>query len=271
MNLVNRNVLLTGASRGLGAALLKQLCEKGATVYATSREPERYDWPQGVIPIALDLSTPESTLLGWTESKLDQVDIDILINNAGAGFFGSVSASKFECLDAQISLLLRSPVALCQAVLVGMLARGSGVIVNVSSLANEYPVPYMSGYNAAKSGLSAFSRSLMTELGGSGVSVIDFCPGDIDTGFNDQMLRGGLSEADKQKADSVWKVMVNRMGKSPKPERIARDLLRSIERGESALVRSGSFFQRKLAPFFVRIASSRWQRRENERYYNLKP
>lgn len=269
MDLANKNVLLTGASRGLGAAVVRQLLEKGAVVYGASRRPSEISWPNGVIPVALDLSSPESVKASWEASVLPSARIDILINNAGSGAFGAIQATNPKLWDEQISLLLNAPIAVCHYVLSKMIEQKAGVILNVSSLACEYPIPYMSGYNAAKSGLSSFSQTLMTEVSGKGITVIDFRPGDFDSDFNDGMAKGGFSTNDCAKGSRVWAVMVERMGSSPKPEAIAKDLVNAIARCRSGIVRSGSFFQRVLAPLYTRMAPSSWQRAANERYYKL--
>ncbi|MCH6255579.1 SDR family NAD(P)-dependent oxidoreductase [Puniceicoccaceae bacterium K14] len=269
MDLNKKTVLLTGASRGLGAATMTQLLAEGAIVYGASRDPSTVSWPKGVMPVALDMSSPSTLKCSLEASVLSTISIDVLINNAGAGAFASFEATNPDIWDKQCSLMLRSPIALCHYVLPKMVSHGTGVIVNVSSLAVEYPIPYMSGYNAAKSGLSSFSQTLMSELKNKGVSVIDFRPGDFNSSFSDSMEKGEFSEDEEKNGAKVWKVMEERMAQSPKPEAIAQDLVRAILRGRSGIVRSGSFFQRSLAPLYSRLVPSSWQRVANERYYKL--
>ncbi len=269
MDLRGKKILVTGASRGLGRSIAEFLAEKGAHVSGTSRNPEAVDWMDSIRLYGLDLSSPAALKADWVESGLVEEQFDIVINNAGAGSFFEFSISDEQLWEAQISLLLRSPMALCRLVLPGMLERKGGVLVNVSSLSAEYPIPFMSGYSAAKSGLSAFTNGLASELLDTDVKVIDFRPGDFDSSFNDSSSRGQFSEEKQVSANRVWQCMVDRMKTSPSPESIAECLVAALENDRDGVVRAGSFFQRVLAPLFARVAPLSAQRRANESYYKL--
>jgi short-subunit dehydrogenase len=144
-----------------------------------------------------------------------------------------------------------------------MRARGRGCLVHVSSIAAEFPLPYMSGYNVAKAGLSALSESLMFESRGSGITVIDFRPGDYRTNFNRAMQTDSVSE----KTRKVWGRLDAMLASAPAPERAAADLRRALLANRSGVVRSGTLFQASLAPLLARILPASWVRRSNALYF----
>ncbi|MEM9161026.1 MAG: SDR family NAD(P)-dependent oxidoreductase, partial [Verrucomicrobiota bacterium] len=164
MELAGKKVLVTGASSGLGKAFAASLVEKGAHVWGTSRSPGAHDWEEGVTPVSLDLSYVEEIDSQWDSAGLDAIGFDVLVNNAGAGVFGEFEEVGFADWERQVELMLLSPMKLAHLALSQLRASGEGVLANVSSLAVEYPIPFMAGYNAAKGGLTAFSESLALEL-----------------------------------------------------------------------------------------------------------
>jgi NAD(P)-dependent dehydrogenase (short-subunit alcohol dehydrogenase family) len=121
----------------------------------------------------------------------------------------------------------------------------------------------MSGYNVAKAGLSALSESLMFESRGSAVRVIDFRPGDYRTNFNRAMQNDSASDSTR----GAWSALEAALAAAPRPERAARDLRRALIAGRSGVVRSGSFFQARLAPALARLLPRSWVRAATARYF----
>ena len=156
-----------------------------------------------------------------------------------------------------------------------MLERRRGALVNVSSLAVEFALPYQAAYNMAKAGLSALNESLMYELRGTGVAVIDFRPGDYRTDFEDSVLRPpqaespAAGEADSLRQSRAWAAFSRMMQGGPRPDHAAAALRRALRRGRSGTVRTGRFFQAAVAPFLSRLGSLALKRRIQERYFGL--
>lgn len=261
MKLAGQRALVTGASKGVGRAIAIALVREGIEVLGTSRDPDSCDWPDGVTPIAFDLSSPATTEVSWQAGGLAAAEISILVNNAGAGVLGEFAATDFDSWQAQVDLMLLAPMKLSQLVMEGWGDSKNGVIVNVSSLAVEYPIPYMSGYNAAKAGLAAFSESLLLE----GVRVIDLRLGDLNTAFNKSVLR--TSEASR--IERVWRAMVKHVDNAPSSSLVGDKLVEVLGKGRSGTVRVGSFFQCVLASFYGRIVWQSARRASNLSYYNL--
>lgn len=266
MRLAGKTALVVGASRGLGREIAKALAREGVEVVATSRRPQEVDWPSGLQPFSFDL-LPVSTIADqWQSHGWRRQRFDIVVNNAGAGVFGDFSATEFSSWEDQIDLLLKAPLLVGHLAWPGLRQAG-GTLVNVTSLACEFPVPFMSAYNAGKAGLAAFTTTMAIEQGE--VRVIDFRPGDLDTTFNDSMQLGQPPAERPESFERAWKTMDERAGRMPSAESAARVLVRALARGRRGVVRCGSRFQRGVAPFLARISFASWQRACIRAYYKL--
>ncbi len=251
--------LVTGASAGLGRAFADMLLGEGVRVWGTARNPARLPGRAGLTPVALDLADHAAVEHAFRTADTAAGGLALVINNAGYGMFGPFVERDFADWRRQCDAMLTQTLHLSHLALRGMLARRRGALVNVSSLAAEFPLPFMSGYNAIKAGLSAFSESLMVEVAGTDVIVIDFRPGDYRTGFNQTMhatsgIPPSTSPALVSRLQRAWSVLEANLRTAPAPERAAADLRRALRRGRSGTVRSGAFFQAKLAPLLARLA-----------------
>ena len=187
------NVLVTGASRGLGAALGRELLARGHRVVLTARNEvelaqavdslraehgDRVNW------IAADLSSPAATLALVAQVEQRFGALDGLINNAGIGAWKPLVEWTPQEVIACVNVNLLAPMLLAQAVLPGMLARRRGMIVNIASDLARRPLANMAPYVASKFGLLGFSGSLLREAKAHGIKVSAVLPGIIDTAFN---------------------------------------------------------------------------------------
>jgi hypothetical protein len=111
------------------------------------------------------------------------VRIDVLINNAGVGLHAEFVKADVDMISRQVQLNIATPTELARALLVGMLERDRGAMVNVASTAAFQPVPYMAVYGATKSYVLSFTEALWAETRRTGVRVAALCPGTTDTGF----------------------------------------------------------------------------------------
>jgi short-subunit dehydrogenase len=264
--------LVTGASAGLGRAFADMLLTEGVRVWGTARDPARLPARAGFTPVPLDLADQASVERAFRTADAAAGGLHLVINNAGYGLFGSFVERDFAGWQQQLDAMLIQTLHLSHCALQGLLARNRGALVNVSSLAAEFPLPFMSGYNVTKAGLSAFSESLMVEVAGTEVIVIDFRPGDYRTGFNQAMSAtseippaAGLRPASRRQR--VWAALQASLQTAPPPERAAADLRRALRRGRSGTVRSGTFFQAKLAPLLARLGPLGLRRAVQARYF----
>lgn len=265
-----RTALITGISRGLGRAIAEELLGCGVAVYGTCRDPSLLDEDAGLLGVRrlpLDLSTPVG-LEHFVENHTALLSqLDLLINNAGEGLFGFFEELPPPAIEAQIHLLLNAPMRLCQAVLPHMKTRGSGTIVNVSSMAGRFPMPAFAPYCAAKGGLSTFSRGLMLECAGTGVTVIDLQPGDLRTDFNAKTRQ--VRQTTSARAEKLWQRQIHLLEQAPPPDKSAKILMRKLRHPRSQTIKTGSWIQTLGAPLLSTLLPERWMRTILRQHFRL--
>lgn len=273
---LHRAAFVTGASTGLGRAFAQMLLAEGVRVWGTSRDTTRLaefahaerGQPVRFTPVALDLRDGAKAEAVFCDADREVGGFDIVINNAGYGVFGEFAAVEFGTWADQLEVMLVNTARLSHAAVRGMLARKHGAIVNISSLAAEFPLPFQSAYNIAKAGLTALNESLMLELAGTGIVVLDVRPGDYRTDFENAVLRPQREATPPmQRAWSAFEAM---MKSGPPPEHAAASLKRALMRNRSGTVRMGRFFQAKLAPFIARAGSLALKRRIQAYYFDVR-
>ncbi len=263
-----RTAFVTGASTGLGRAFADMLLADGVKVWGTARDAARLRIADGFHPVALELADGAGAEQTFLEAERAAGGFDIVINNAGYGVFGGFTTTEFLVWQRQIEMMLVTTARLSHAALRGMLARRRGALVNVSSLAAEFPMPFQSGYNVVKSGLSALNESLMFETQGTGVIIIDFRPGDYRTDFEGSVQRPALVTDARQQR--VWAAFARLMASGPVPAHAARGLRGALLRRRSDTVRTGRFFQAAFSPLLARFGSLALRRRILARYFGLR-
>ena len=126
----------------------------------------------------------------WRRSSSSSAPIDILVNNAGIDVIQPFLDSTEETWDRHLAVNLKGPINTCHAVVPGMIARGSGKIVNIGSDAGRVGSSGEAVYSATKGGVIAFTKTLAREVAGQGVNVNCVCPGPTDTALLDQVADG---------------------------------------------------------------------------------
>lgn len=183
LQLKGQRALVTGGTKGLGAAVVKSLQEVGVQVMTTARSaPDR---PlEGVTYVQTDLTTAEGVSELARVVKEQWGGVDILINSVGGS---TAPAGGFAALDdtvwlSELNLNLMSAVRLDRALLPAMLAKGTGVVLHVTSIQRVLPLPESTtAYAAAKGALSTYSKSLSKEVTPKGVRVLRVSPGWVET------------------------------------------------------------------------------------------
>jgi len=268
-----RTAFVTGVSTGLGRAFAEMLLTDGVQVWGTSRDAIRLAPLAeriGFVAVVLDLEKPDDAAAAYASAAAEAGGaFDLVINSAGYGVFAPFADIDCAVWQAQLNAMLSTTIRLTHLALGGMMKKNRGCIVNVASLATDFPLPYMSGYNVAKAGLSALTESLIFETRGTGVTMIDFRPGDFRTGFNASMLgkaASGTLGKDARVA-RAWQMLEKNLNAAPPPNDAARGLRKALLRQRSGTVRCGSFFQAHLAPFLVRFAPAWLRRAVMARYF----
>lgn len=279
-----RKVFLTGASAGIGLATARALTAAGCGVWGSARNKERLPVDlTGFHPVELDLNREESLREGFRSAESEAGGrFDVLINNAGGGWFGPGTEIPPEELRDQFQTLALGPIALIQQALPGMRRQRGGLVINVTSLAARLPLLYGAAYSAAKAALSTYTRTLQMEEDaqaardeneGHRVRFVDLQPGDIRTGFNRAMRYWqGLEDPGSGTARTVRHALQasdGSMAGAPPPEKVAeriRALVMKKGQSGSPLVTSGDFWQAGLGPLAYRFLPPRlllWVIRRN--------
>jgi NAD(P)-dependent dehydrogenase (short-subunit alcohol dehydrogenase family) len=184
-----KTVLITGAGSGFGRGAALALAARGHHVIATTEtaaqaEALRSDAPALQVEV-LDITTPDV-------AKAAAWDVDVLLNNAGAGQTGPMADVPIEVVRRVFDVNVFGTLAITQAVLPRMVAKGAGRVIIVSSIAGVMSGPAFGPYSMSKHALEAMGKAMRAELAGQGIDVTLLNPGPYLTGFNDRM------------ADSMW-------------------------------------------------------------------
>jgi len=216
-------VLVTGASGGIGAAVIAGLVARGAVVLAAGRDPaatRRVAVGAGALPLVADLASPDGPAALAAEATAVRGRVDALVAGAGIGWRGALPDMPADRVDQLLAVNLRAPITLTRALLPGMLDRGRGRVTLLASIAGLTGVANESVYAATKAGLIVFAESLRLEIAGTGVGVAVVSPGAVGTDF---FARRGAPYD-------------RRFPRPVHPDRVARAVVATVERERDEVV-----------------------------------
>ncbi len=220
-----RKALVTGASRGIGKAIVETLSDAGAEVFIVSRSAEQLEKIAAhlnarggkVHPIPADLNERDSADKIFSRVGEMTDALDILVNNAGVSpHYKSFEKSPEEDWDFMLSVNLRSLMAVTKRAFPYLAKRG-GSVVNVSSIGGLIGLPKIAVYTATKGAISTFTKTLAVEWARFGIRVNAICPGFIETD-----MTAGISSHEKLKEQFLSRIPLRRFGK---PEEVASAVL----------------------------------------------
>jgi short-subunit dehydrogenase len=184
--------LITGASSGIGEAFARKLAVRGHNLLLVARSEEKLIALCNELGrsksihaqyVAMDLSQPDAPVRLFEETQKRELEVDLLINNAGFGSLGDFTALDLARELEMIDLNVRALVELTNLFLMPMRERKGGAIINVASTAGFQPVPFMATYAATKAFVLSFSEALWEENRPFGIKIMALCPGATDTNF----------------------------------------------------------------------------------------
>ncbi len=181
----NKVILLTGASSGIGYDTAVALAQQGHKVYAAARRVDRMEplREYGIVPLKMDV-TDEASMQKGVKALLDaEGRIDVLINNAGYGYFGAVENVPMDDARNQLDVNVFGLARLCQLVLPTMRAQHSGRIINTASVAGKAVFYYGGWYHVSKYAVESLSDAMRMELKPFGIDVVIIEPGAIKTNW----------------------------------------------------------------------------------------
>ena len=216
MRLKGLNCVGTGGSNGIGAATVRRFVAEGAEVLIVDRDLDAanvlaQELGDAVSAVKCDVRLEEE-IKAAAESAYKKWDhIDVLVNNAGSELNRSYDETTVDEWDRVLDTDLKGPWLVCKHFLPPMVERGSGSVINISSLNGLVGFPLSTAYGSAKGGLVVFTRDMAIELANTGVRINCVCPGVIDTGM---MERWTDLMPDKSEAKDMLKgtMPIGRMG-----------------------------------------------------------
>ena len=262
IDLSNKRVIVTGASRGIGRAIANAFAREGARVAVCARTAgdiktvgeELALTAQGVIARAVDVTDSKGVKTFVDEVADSWGGVDVLINNAGFGTFGEFKNADATKISEQIQVNVLALVELTKLALPSMIKRNEGVILNVASTAAYQSVPYMAVYAATKAFVLSFTEALWGELIGTKVTAIALSPGGTKTEFFEVASNGkspdGLGKL--MTVEQVITVAMNALDKPTPPPSVISGAANFV------LATSGRLVPRQL---LVKIARSMFKSR----------
>jgi uncharacterized protein len=207
--------LITGASSGIGLEMARILAKHKKNLVLVARNKEKLEilshelkdqFGIYILVIVKDLSLPDSVEKLFNELEANEIEIEILINNAGFGDLTHFYKSNWEKTRQMIDLNIMALTHLTRLFLPSMIKAKSGKILNIASTAAFQPGPYMAVYYASKAYVLYFSEAIAEELKGTGVTVTALCPGPTNSGFQDEAGINGIKLLRLIKADRASEV-----------------------------------------------------------------
>ena len=245
------HVAVTGASAGIGEALVREYARIGAAVTLVARRKERLDQIAKEVGgkthvVGADLSDPSRACdwLALAEEALGP--IDVLVNNAGVQNIEPTDIANVEKGEELLRLNVFTPLRLTRAVLPGMIERRRGAIVDIASMAGLTPMPGMFYYNAAKGGLGNASEGLRGELRGTGVHVLTVYPGPVDT---------AMGQAGYTKYEPTLAARLSPVGTT---DELARMIRRAVERRRPRIIYPRTYGIVRWFPYLARWFTARF-------------
>lgn len=216
-----KNIIITGSSNGFGLKAAKDFADKGNKVYATMRNPKGKNahakadlesHSTNIKVVDMDVSNEASVKEAMTTILTEAGSVDVLINNAGIMYIGITEAFSIDQARFQMETNYFGAIRTIQAVLPSMRSKGSGLIINTSSLVGRMSPPFFGTYSATKHALEGYSQALRYEVSPFGIDVVMVEPGPFGTG----LLASGQAPAHNEVLETYGELagVPNEMGES---------------------------------------------------------
>ncbi|MEZ6133070.1 MAG: SDR family oxidoreductase [Planctomycetaceae bacterium] len=253
----DRWALVTGASSGIGAEFAARLAGRGMHLVLAARRTDRMSALAEDLAtkhgtkchiVTIDLSVVGAAEMLMQEIQKQNVQIELLVNNAGIGLIGEIETTSPAEVQRLLNLNINTLTDLTYRVLPEMLTRGHGAVINVASVAAFQPVAFMAAYSASKSYVLHFSEALWAEARSRGVTVMALCPGVTQTEFFE--VAGAPGWLEKHSSQT--------------PARIVKSALSSLDKRRQYVIPGWKDY---LMSLLVRLATRRTAVNESKRYF----
>lgn len=267
---MNKVVLITGGSSGIGKAIGEYLLQKGCVVYGTSRSPERIS--NSVFPLlALDVRNPESIQAAVAQVISISKRIDVVINNAGVGITGPLEEIPTAAIKNNFETNFFGPIEVMKAVLPQMRTQQSGLIINITSIAGYMGLPYRSVYSASKGALELITEALRMEVKSFGIHIANVAPGDFATNiasgrFHAPLIPGSAYEIPY---GNTLKMMDSHVNSGSNPNEMAEAIYAIMQNPKPKIHYKVGLFMQKFSIVLKRILPDKVYEKMLMNHYKL--
>lgn len=250
--------MVTGASSGFGRSICNVLAKKGHKSYGTGRKVQNGELVDGFSMVRLDVNDMGSVQAAVAYVLEQEGRLDVLVNNAGLGIVGSMEDTSVEEVKSLFETNVHGVQRCCQAVLPHMREQGSGLIINIASIAGEFGLPFRGAYSASKAAVIAYTEALSIELMDDNIKVCVVEPGDFKTNVSqNRQYAANVSAHYRERHDRMKANIDNEIVKSRDPIEVARTVERIVRTASPKLrYRVGPWLQR-VGPIIKRILPGR--------------
>ena len=255
MKNLQKVVIITGSSSGIGLRTAEFLKEKGYIVYGIARSLDQ----EGITKYACDVTDTTKMKEIFSEIFNKEGRIDYLINNAGIGISGAIEHTTDSDIEKIFNINVLAPIKLSREVIPFMRKNNFGRIINISSVASVIPLPFQACYSATKASIQNFSMALNNEVKDFNIRVTAVLPGDTKTGFTDARIKNKVLEDENYK-----KRINNSISKMEKDERKGKDpitvskVIYKVMKSKNPPLTKTVGFEYKLVVFLAKILPQKW-------------
>lgn len=236
-----RHALVTGAARGIGAAIARALAADGATLTLLGRDRQRLQELADTLPgrhgvVVADVTDPQQVSEAFAQARAERGELQILVNNAGQAGSAPFVRTSIELWQQMLAVNLTGTFLCSQAALPQMLSGGGGRIVNIASTAAQKGYAYVSAYAAAKHGVLGLTRSLAREVARQGITVNAVCPGYTDTDILKESVANVVARTGRTEQEAMVQFVTgNPQKRVVQPEEVADAVRWLCSDGASAM------------------------------------
>ena len=229
-----RTALVTGAGRGIGAAIARVLSGAGASVVLSARRAQEIEAIAGEIRTAgrrawavpADVTDPEAVVRLAAVAAAETPGVDILVNNAGQSYSAPLARTTLEDWNRLLAVNATGTFLVTRALLPAMVERGWGRVINMASVSGISGAPYISAYAAAKHAVVGFTRAIAAEIAGSGVTVNAVCPTYVDTDMTRESIARIVKTTGRTEEEARAAIIaMTPQGRLVTPDEVARGVL----------------------------------------------
>jgi NAD(P)-dependent dehydrogenase (short-subunit alcohol dehydrogenase family) len=269
--MIVRNILVTGASSGIGKAVAERLASIGHSVFGTSRNIQTGTIIHGVEFIQMDVCQEAQVLEGIQFLIGKTGKLDVIVNNAGLGMVGPVENVSDEEARIIFDTNVFGVLNVCRAAIPFLREAGGGYIINVTSLAAQMGLPFRGIYSASKFAVEGFTESLSQEVLQFGIKVVLIEPGDFKTNINQtRKVAKSVSAAYGNQNESTLEQIIHEVRNAPEPFAIAKKIEWIIQQKNPALRYRVANLMQRFSLTLMRTLPSRLFERLIMNHYKLK-